>query len=76
MYVCMFLIICGLPRWHRGWNLPVNAGDVGVTPGSRRSPGGGRGNPLQCSCLENPTDRRVLQATVQRVEKSWTWLSD
>ena len=41
-------------------NLPVNAGDireVGSTPGSGRSPGGGHVNPLQYSCLENPTDR-------------------
>ena len=41
-------------------NLPVNAGDsgnVGSTSGLRRSPGEGNGNPLQYSCLENPTDR-------------------
>ena len=43
-------------------NLPANAGDrrdVGLTPGSGRSPGGGNGNPLQYSCLEywNPMDR-------------------
>ena len=38
-------------------NLPANARDVrdiGSIPGSGRSPGGGHGNPLQCSCLENP----------------------
>ena len=33
-----------------------NVGDVGSIPGSGRSPGEGNGNPLQCSCLENPTD--------------------
>ena len=41
-------------------NLPANAGDikdVGLIPGSGRSPGGGHGNPLQYSCLENPTNR-------------------
>ena len=41
-------------------NPSANAGDirdVGLIPGSGRSPGGGRGNPLQCSCLENPMDR-------------------
>ena len=41
-------------------NPPTNAGDagdVGSIPGSGRSPGGGNGNPLQYSCLENPTDR-------------------
>ena len=41
-------------------NLPANAGDLreaDLIPGSRISPGGGHGNPLQCSCLENPMDR-------------------
>ena len=41
-------------------NLPANAGaagDVSSVPGLGRSPGGGNGNPLQCSCLENPMDR-------------------
>ena len=33
-----------------------NAGDLGLIPGSGRSPGEGNGNPLQCSCLENPMD--------------------
>ena len=33
-----------------------NAGDPGSIPGSGRSPGEGNGNPLQCSCLENPMD--------------------
>ena len=40
-------------------NLPANAGDVrdsGSVPGLRRSPGGGHGNPVYYSCLENPTD--------------------
>ena len=40
-------------------NLPANAGDIrdsGSIPGSRRSPGGGHGIPLQGSCLENPRD--------------------
>ena len=57
-------------------NLPVSAGDMGLTPGSRRSPGGGHGNPLQYPCLENPMDRGAWRATVQGVEKSWTRLSD
>ena len=41
-------------------NLSANAGDlidVGLNPGSRRSPGGGHGHPLQYSCLENPMER-------------------
>ena len=47
-------------------NSPANAGDatdVGLIPGLGRFPGGGRGNPLQCSCLENPMDRVAWQAT-------------
>ena len=53
-------------------NLSPNAGDVGgldSIPGLGRSPGGGHGNPLQNSCLENPIDRRVWQATVRRVTR-------
>ena len=47
-------------------NLPANIGDirdVDSIPGLGRSPGGGYGNPLQYSCLENPMDRRPLWAT-------------
>ena len=58
-------------------NPPANAGngrDVGLIPGSRRSPGGGNGNPLQYSYLENPMGRGAWQATVHRVAKSWTRL--
>ena len=51
-------------------NLPANAGDEGFIPGSGRFPGGGNGNPLQCSCLENPMNRGTWQATVHRVAKS------
>ena len=56
-------------------NPPANAGDIrdaGLTPGLGRSPGGGHGNPLHYSCLENPMDRGALQARVHRVAKSWT----
>ena len=55
-------------------NLPANAGDVGLIPGSGRSPGEGNGNPLQYSCLENPMDRRAWWATVHGVTKSQTRL--
>ena len=37
-----------------------NVRDTGSIPGSERSPGGGHGNPLQCSCLENPHGQRSL----------------
>ena len=53
-----------------------NAGDPGSIPGSGRSPGEGNGNPLQYSCLENPMDGGAWWATVPRVAKSLTWLSD
>ena len=58
-------------------NLPANAGDTRgavLIPGLGRSPGGGRGNPHQNSCLENPKDRGAWWAIVHRVAKSWTRL--
>ena len=47
-------------------NPPASADvrDRGLVPGSGRSPGGGHGNLLQCSCLKNPTDRGAWRATV------------
>ena len=51
-----------------------NAGDVDSIPGSGRSPGGGHGNPLQYSCLQNPTARGAWWATVHGVTKSQQWL--
>ena len=56
---------------------PANAGDLrdlGLIPGLGRSPGGGHGNPLQYSCLENPMDRGAWCATVHRVPQRWTQL--
>ena len=58
-------------------NPPANAEDTrntGQIPRSRRSPGGGNGNPLQYSCLENSKDRGDWQATVCGVTRSWTQL--
>ena len=43
-----------LPQWLNGKESVCNAGDTGLNPGSRRSPGGGNGNPLKYSCLEIP----------------------
>ena len=63
-------------------NLPANAGDIrdmGLIPVLGRSPGGGNGNPLQYSCLENPIERGAWWATVHRSQKSpacwsdWAW---
>ena len=52
--------------------LPVSAGsirDTGSIPGSGRSPAGGHGNLLQCSCLENPMEKGAWWATVHRVSE-------
>ena len=56
-----------------------NAGDLGSLPGLGKSPGDGRGNPLQNSCLENSMDRRAWQARsivhgVTRVRHNWVTL--
>ena len=56
-------------------NLPANAGDLrdmGLIPGSERSPGGGHNSSLQYSCLKNPMDRGAWRATAYRVAKSQT----
>ena len=58
-------------------NLPANARevrDMDLIPASGRCPGGGHGNPLQYSCLENSMDRGAWQATVHAVSKSRTQL--
>ena len=52
-----------------------NARDLGLIPGSGRAPGEGDSNPLQYSCLENPTDRGAWRATVHGVAQSQTRLS-
>ena len=51
-------------------NPPADGGDVGSIPGLGRSLGGRNGNPLQYSCLENPTDRGSWQPTVHGVAES------
>ena len=57
-------------------NLPANTGDAISISGLGRCPGGGHGNPLQYSCLENLMDRAGWWATVHRVTKSQTQLRD
>ena len=59
----------GLPGGSAVKNLPANAGDTGLIPELGRSPGGGRGNLLQYSCLGNPMDRGARWATVHGVLK-------
>ena len=58
-----------LPGDSDGKESACNAGDLGLIPGLGRSPGVGNGNPLQYSCLENPTDRGVWHVTVHGVAK-------
>ena len=71
----------GLPWWLSRQESACSAGASGgssSTPGLGRSPGGGQGNPLQCSCLENPSDRGAWWTTdqrLQRVEHNWTSLA-
>ena len=56
-------------------NLPTNAGDTGLIPGSGRAPGEGNSNSVQYSCLENSKDRGAWWDIVHRVTNSWTRLS-
>ena len=65
----------GLPRWLSGKESACNAGDAGSIPKLGRAPGEEHGNPLQYSCLGNPTDGGAWWATVHEVAKSWTQLS-
>ena len=72
------LLYVGFPGDAVVKNPPANErakGDEGPIPGLGKSPGGGNGNPLQYSCLENPMDRGTWWATVHRVAKSRTRLS-
>ena len=62
----------GFPGGSNGKESTCSVRDLGSIPGLGRSPGGGHGNPLQYSCLENPTDRAAWQATVNGVAKSQT----
>ena len=67
----------GFPGDASGKGPAANAGDArdtGLILGLGRYPGGGHGNPLQYSCLENHTDRRAWRATVHSVAQSWTQL--
>ena len=71
-----FFFGCTSPDRSDGKESTWNAEDPGSIPGSGRSPGEGNGNPLQCSCLENSTDRGPSWATVHGVTNSWTRLSN
>ena len=64
---------CGLPGWHSGKEPACQCRRLkrhGFNPWVRNIPGGGHGNPIQYSCLENPMDRGAWRATVHRVAES------
>ena len=65
----------GFPGGSDGKESACNVGDLGLIPGSGRSPGEGYGKPLHYSCLENSMDRGTWWATVHQVAKSQTGLS-
>ena len=72
------LYIFGFPGGAVVKRPPAKAGDardMDLIPGSGRSPGGGNGNPLQCSCGNNPMDRGAWQATVHGAAKNQTELN-
>ena len=60
-------LVYGFPGGSDDKESAYNAGDLSLIPGLGRSPGEGNGSPLQCSCLGNPMDRGVWQATVHGV---------
>ena len=70
------MLLVGFPGGSMVKNLPSNAGDVGLIPGSERSLREGNGNPPQYSCLENSMDRGAWQATLHGVTKSWTQVTN
>ena len=69
-------VYVGLSQWLSGKESVCNAVGADSIPGSGISPGGGKGNPLWYSCLENPMDRGAWWTTVGRVAKSQILLSD
>ena len=69
-------VFLGFPGGVDGKKFACNEGDLDWIPVLGKSNGGGHGNPLQYSCLENPMDRGVWQGIVHGVAKSWTQLSD
>ena len=73
--LCYVSLTQGFPGGSDGKEPTWHAGDLGSISGLGRSPGGGNGNPRQCSCLENPMDRGAWQAIVHGVTKCQTQLS-
>ena len=65
-------VLCDFPGGSGGKASAYNAGNLGLIPGSGRSPGEGNGNSLQYSCLENPMDKGAWWVKVHGVAGSWT----
>jgi len=63
-------LIARFPRWLSAKESTCQAGDEGLVSGWRRSPGEANDNPLQYSCLGNPTDRGTQQATIHRIART------
>ena len=77
-FLVLACVYVGVPGGSVVQNEPANAGNTGDTgsiPGLGRSPGGGNGNPLLYSCLENPMDKGAWRATVHGITKIGTQLS-
>ena len=68
-------MMMGFPVGSDGKESACNARDMGLIPGSGRSPGEGNGYPVKYSCLENPMDRGSWRAAAHGVAKSRTQLS-
>ena len=71
-FITWIMLLWGFPGGSDGNESACNAGDRGSIPGLGRSPGEGKGKPLQCSCLENPMDGGAWWSTVPVIPKSWT----
>ena len=70
----IYTLLYGFPCSSVSKESTCNARDPGLIPGSGRSPGGAKGNPLQYSCLESPTDRGAWRATIHGATKGQTGL--
>ena len=76
IYLSIPISLSDSPGGSEGKESTYSGGDLGLIPGLGRSPGGGPDNPLQSSCLENPTDRGAWRAAVHGVAESWTRVSE
>ena len=75
-FMCISALYRGLPGGSDSKQSACKTEDLGSVPGSGRPPRGGRGNPLQYSCLESPMGRGVWWAAVHGVAKPRTCLRD